>query len=76
MNNFSYGIGGIKMILDNKIEENSQEYMVTILDMIKLIRNVYFDVYRIFNHYGILSNILYTTLDPFSFKSLEETGIV
>lgn len=62
------------MVLDNKIEENSQEYMTTILDMIKLIRNVYFDVYRIFNHYGILSNIEFTTLDPFSFKSLEETG--
>ena len=48
--------------------------MANILDIIRLTRDVYFDVYKVFNRYGILLNTEFTTIDPFSFKSLQETG--
>lgn len=62
------------MKFGSKIEENIQECTENILDIIKLTRDVYFDVYKVFNRYGILLNTEFTSLDPFSFKSLQETG--
>lgn len=62
------------MKFGSKIEGNTQECVANILDIIKLTRDVYFDVYKVFNRYGILLNTEFTTIDPFSFKSLQETG--
>lgn len=62
------------MKFGSKIEENTQECVANILDIIKLTRDVYFDLYKVFNRYGILLNTEFTTIDPFSFKSLQETG--